>query len=91
MIGIACGAIAAGHAAHAFLDAGTGGTPPLRIVGDAIPEPLAGTPGDASRGRALVERLWVVSTRREEHATPTGGTQSFVWTLAQRAQRPRLR
>ena len=27
---------------------------PLRIAGDAIPEPLTGTPGDAARGRAVV-------------------------------------
>jgi L-cysteine S-thiosulfotransferase len=27
---------------------------PYRIVGDAIPGPLAGPPGDATRGRALV-------------------------------------
>jgi len=27
---------------------------PLRVVGDAIPQALTGTPGDASRGRAIV-------------------------------------
>lgn len=32
-----------------------GGTAmPYRIVGDAIPESLTGTPGDAARGRAIV-------------------------------------
>jgi L-cysteine S-thiosulfotransferase len=29
---------------------------PYRIVGEAIPEPLTGTPGDAARGRAIVVR-----------------------------------
>ena len=28
--------------------------PPLRVVGDAIPQALTGTPGDAARGRAIV-------------------------------------
>ena len=27
---------------------------PYAVVGDAIPDPLTGTPGDAARGRALV-------------------------------------
>jgi sulfur-oxidizing protein SoxX len=27
---------------------------PFTVVGDAIPEPLAGVPGDAARGRAIV-------------------------------------
>lgn len=27
---------------------------PLRVVGDAIPQTLTGTPGDAARGRAIV-------------------------------------
>ncbi|WGD49996.1 sulfur oxidation c-type cytochrome SoxX [Bradyrhizobium sp. CB1650] len=30
------------------------GLVPYRIVGDGIPEPLTGAPGDAARGRALV-------------------------------------
>ena len=30
------------------------GLVPYTIVGDAIPEPLAGTPGDPARGRAIV-------------------------------------
>lgn len=29
-------------------------TPPVRVVGDAIPAPLTAVPGDASRGRAIV-------------------------------------
>lgn len=28
--------------------------PPLRVLGDAIPEPLTGSLGDAARGRAIV-------------------------------------
>ena len=28
--------------------------PPLRVVGDGIPDPLGATAGDAARGRALV-------------------------------------
>ena len=30
------------------------GTQPYAVVGDAIPKPLAGKPGDAARGRAIV-------------------------------------
>jgi len=30
------------------------GAQPYRVVGDAIPEPLSATPGDARRGRAIV-------------------------------------
>jgi L-cysteine S-thiosulfotransferase len=31
-----------------------GGTAPFAVVGDAIPAPLTGAPGDAARGRAIV-------------------------------------
>jgi L-cysteine S-thiosulfotransferase len=34
--------------------AATAGPVPYLVVGDAIPEPLTSTPGDAQRGRAIV-------------------------------------
>jgi hypothetical protein len=34
---------------------------------------------------AMGEDFTPLETVREEHVTPTGGTQSFVWVLAQRA------
>jgi hypothetical protein len=33
---------------------------------------------------AMGEGFAVLESRREEHVTPTGGTQSFTWLLAQR-------
>lgn len=33
---------------------------------------------------SMGEGFSVLETRREEHTTPTGGTQSFVWLLAER-------
>jgi hypothetical protein len=30
------------------------------------------------------EGFTTLDTRREEHVTPTGGAQSFVWLLAER-------
>jgi sulfur-oxidizing protein SoxX len=43
--------IAAGAADHARAE---DGLRPYVVVGDAIPTPLTGTPGDAARGRAIV-------------------------------------
>lgn len=34
---------------------------------------------------AMGEGFTVLDTRREQHTTPTGGSQSFLWLLAQRA------
>jgi trans-aconitate methyltransferase len=53
------------------------------------PETCSGLPVARASAEQTAARmgdgLTVLSTRREEHATPSGGTQSFVWTLAQRA------
>jgi L-cysteine S-thiosulfotransferase len=34
--------------------AAAAGLPPVAVVGDAVPAPLTGQPGDPARGRALV-------------------------------------
>ena len=34
--------------------------------------------------RAMGEGFTVLRTQREEHVTPTGGTQSFIWLVAER-------
>ncbi len=36
--------------------------------------------------RAMGPGFRVVGTRREEHVTPTGATQSFVWLVTERSQ-----
>jgi sulfur-oxidizing protein SoxX len=43
---LACGVLACGARADELV--------PYKIIGDTIPQPLAGTPGDPARGRALV-------------------------------------
>ena len=40
--------------------------------------------GQAELEAAMGDGFTVLDTRREQHVTPTGGTQSFVWLLAQR-------
>ncbi len=53
------------------------------------PEMCSGLPitrySAAELAAAMGERFVVVETRREQHTTPTGGTQSFIWLLAQRS------
>ncbi len=46
--------IAASLAVVAAAHAGSGAPVPLQVVGDGIPEPLAGLAGDPARGRAIV-------------------------------------
>ena len=52
------------------------------------PEQCSGLPitrySAAELERAMGEGFTVLDTRREQHVTPTGGTQSFGWLLAQR-------
>ena len=52
------------------------------------PEMCSGLPitrySQAELEAAMGEGFTVLDTRREQHVTPTGGTQSFLWLLAQR-------
>ena len=52
------------------------------------PEMCSGLPitrySHAELAKAMGEGFTVLGTRREEHVTPAGGTQSFTWLLAQR-------
>ena len=52
------------------------------------PEMCSGLPitryGQAELEAAMGDGFTVLDTRREQHVTPTGGTQSFLWLLAQR-------
>jgi SAM-dependent methyltransferase len=52
------------------------------------PEQCSGLPitrySEQALAQAMGEGFTTLDTRREEHVTPTGGTQSFVWLLAER-------
>ena len=48
------GAIASGMMMMAPWSSFAQNVPPLRVTGDAIPQALTSTPGDAARGRAIV-------------------------------------
>lgn len=53
------------------------------------PEMCSGLPitryGQDELAAAMGDGFTVLDTRREQHTTPTGGTQSFLWVLAQRS------
>jgi 2-polyprenyl-3-methyl-5-hydroxy-6-metoxy-1,4-benzoquinol methylase len=53
------------------------------------PEMCSGLPvtrySQAELEAAMGDGFTVLATRREQHGTPAGGTQSFLWLLAQRA------
>lgn len=53
------------------------------------PEMCSGLPvarySQAGLEAAMGEGFTVLDTRRERHTTPAGGTQSYLWLLAQRA------
>ncbi len=65
-----------------------GGHVVMATFADDGPEMCSGLPvarySADQLAAAMGEGLTLVESRREEHATPAGGTQSFVWVLARR-------
>ena len=65
-----------------------GGHVVIATFADDGPTMCSGLPvaqyDEAGLAAAMGERFTVLRSRREQHVTPSGGTQSFVWVLAQR-------
>jgi len=65
-----------------------GGHVVIATFADDGPTMCSGLPvaqyDEAGLASAMGERFTVLGSRREQHVTPSGGTQSFVWVLAQR-------
>ncbi len=65
-----------------------GGNVVIATFAEDGPEQCSGLPitrySAAELEQAMGEGFTVLDTRREQHVTPTGGTQSFGWLLAQR-------
>ena len=65
-----------------------GGHVVVATFADDGPEMCSGLPVQRYSEQELVaamgESFTPVATRREEHVTPSGGTQSFVWVVARR-------
>ena len=65
-----------------------GGHVIVATFADDGPEMCSGLPVQSYSEQELVaamgESFTPVATRREEHVTPSGGTQSFVWVVARR-------
>jgi SAM-dependent methyltransferase len=67
----------------------SGGHVVIATFAEDGPEMCSGLPitrySAADLEAAMGEGFRVVDTLRQEHATPAGGTQSFVWVLAERS------
>ena len=65
-----------------------GGHVVIAAFADDGPQTCSGLPvhryDAAALAEAMGERFTVVESRRDEHVTPTGSTQSFQWVLARR-------
>lgn len=65
-----------------------GGHVIVATFADDGPEQCSGLPvtrySASQLAVAMGERFTVLESRSEQHTTPTGGTQSFVWVLARR-------
>jgi SAM-dependent methyltransferase len=65
-----------------------GGHVVIATFADDGPEQCSGLPvarySEESLAAAMGVGFTVVQSRREQHTTPTGGAQSFIWLLAQR-------
>lgn len=65
-----------------------GGHVVIATFADDGPATCSGLPvvryTESALAEAMGDGIAVVETRREQHVTPSGGTQNFVWVLAQR-------